>query len=187
MKKIAISLLLTTVSTMAMAEGSFYVGADLAKDKYTGLEGNDVKSDGMGFAFQGGYESRTSDIFALATEVEYTKYSDATLEFSIPNFAKSKSTVKSSTISLNIKPKLYIGNFYVGAPLGLGYAMVSGESKMNILGTNISAGTGPQSGLSFNYGAEIGFDIMDQFVVKGGAKFTTLQYSSFYAGIGYKF
>ncbi|MDP2574146.1 hypothetical protein Q8W40_18270 [Vibrio penaeicida] len=36
MKKIAISLLLTSVSTMAMAEGRFYVGADLAKDQYTG-------------------------------------------------------------------------------------------------------------------------------------------------------
>ncbi|WP_104400404.1 outer membrane beta-barrel protein [Vibrio penaeicida] len=183
MKKLALTLLMSAISASAIAEGRFYVGADLSKDTYELAPGAEFKSDGMGFAIQGGYDARFSEMFSVATELEYAKYSNAKVTSTIPFVGKFSFDQKLSTISLNLKPKLYVGNVYVGAPLGLGYGMVDqGATIQNqLISGNIV------NGVVIHYGAELGIDIMEQFVVKGGYKKNTLNYSSFYAGIGYKF
>ncbi|PKF80907.1 hypothetical protein CW749_03800 [Vibrio sp. vnigr-6D03] len=189
MKKIAISILLSAVSATAFAEGSFYFGADVVNSNYNNISSFKAKSKGMGFAVQGGYEARTSDLFALGAEVEYFKQGG--VEYNA-NFSgiKASSEINVSAINFNLKPKLYLGNLYLATPVGAAYVSANGtvEASTKILGKTYKVSQKPfTDGFGLTFGAEIGYDIMEQFTIKAGAKKVVAESTSLYAGIGYKF
>ncbi|KJY69171.1 outer membrane beta-barrel protein [Vibrio nigripulchritudo] len=189
MKKIALTVLISVSSASAMAEGNFYVGADIAKSNYDAITNFKAKNKGMGFAVQGGYEARTSEYFALGAEVEYLKQSGVEYSANMGSIS-AKSDINVSSVNFNLKPKLYLGNLYLATPVGGAYVMVDGkvEASAKIMGQTIKVSQKPFSdGFGLTYGAEIGYDIMEQFTVKAGAKKVIAESTTFYAGVGYKF
>ncbi|MBD1557435.1 porin family protein [Vibrio sp. S9_S30] len=173
--------------TSVKTEG-FYAGVDLGFSNSGSSEKASFDLD-IGAGIFAGYEFSVQDNLTAAIEVDYYNWGN------IKEVEQYESGLEAyfSGYSINVKPKYYVNeNFYVAGSLGLGSYSYEVDYKKISLG-EVADGTG------FVYGLEAGYQHNNGFLARAGYKATstdfsgsrlestTIDLSSFYAGIGYKF
>ncbi len=188
-KTILFSALFLAIALPAQAQEGYYAGWDLGLSGDASISGDSVSSShpfnsdldiASGFNF--GYELKASDKINVAYEAEIYIWGN------YKTFSDSANEVYVSSTAFNVKPKYYINdNIYIGGTLGYG------SYTLNIDRTNnVNIKTIEENG--FIYGLEGGYQHHNGVLARAGYKKTsfgeggiTLDLSSFYVGIGYKF
>ncbi|MDP2575468.1 porin family protein [Vibrio penaeicida] len=174
--------------TSVKTEG-FYAGLDLGLSGESSASGKSISSDNpynsdldIASGFHLGYEFKANDKINVAAELEFYNWGN------YKTFSDSAAEAYITSTALNVKPKYYVNdNIYIGGTLGYG------SYTLNLdLVNSFAIKTSSENG--FIYGLEGGYQHHNGVLARAGYKKTsiedggiTLDLSSFYVGIGYKF
>lgn len=172
------------LSGATQAAPGFYVGADYLKSNFPEIPfaSQEVSA---GYAVQFGYQFPSNGNWYNAVDIEYINA--GTADYKFDGLVTGSGSLELTGVSLNYKPKYYIGAFYLGAQLGFASLSAEGKVEYEAMGKKVTQDVANQFGTGMTYGLELGYEFGKHAALKGGYRIIDADVDSLYLGIGYTF